>query len=174
MTSLITFLRLLIEGSYRNIVRILFKADRATSMEIRNKVLTLSVEYPPTVIDELCLGCGACAHICPVEAITMVKLDKPVEVIEGYVKEQVPRIDPEKCIYCLNCHDYCTIFALFGEAAPIHPRHVGPAKMTLQELLKKPIKVPPEKLEEFAEIVPRELLRALEARKVGGGGGSGA
>jgi len=167
----IRFFRIMLEGAYRNIARILFAADRATSIEIRNKVLTLSVEPPETVIDELCLGCGACANICPVEAITMVKLEKPVEIIPGYVKEQVPRIDLEKCIFCFNCHDFCPIFALFGEAAPIHPRHVGPAKMTLQELLKKPVKAPKEKVEELAKVLPDQLYKYLLEKR---GGPSGA
>ncbi|MCQ5337225.1 MAG: 4Fe-4S binding protein [Candidatus Methanomethylicia archaeon] len=158
---MITLLRLMLQGAYRNIARILAKADRATSIEIRNKVLNLSVPAWETVLDEMCIGCGACEKVCQTKAITMIKLDKPVEIIEGYKREKVPRIDLMKCVFCLNCHDFCPIFALFGEAAPIHARDVGSPRLTLNEILKKPIKAPPEKIEELKKLIPSEFFKSI-------------
>jgi len=42
---------------------------------------------------ELCISCGACATVCPEEAIS--------EGDETYL------IDPEKCIDCGTCVDEC-------------------------------------------------------------------
>ncbi len=162
---MITFLRLMLQGAYRNFVRIVLRADRATSLEIRNKVLTLSVPPWETVLDEMCIGCAGCAKVCPTQAITMVKLEKPVEIAEGYMREQVPRIDLMKCIFCLNCHDFCPIYSVFGEAAPIHARDVGSPKLTLQEILKKPIRAPPEKIEELKKLIPPETVEFLRGGK---------
>lgn len=139
---MITFLRIMLQGAYRNLLRVFTKADRATSMALRKKILTMSVPPLETVLDEMCIGCAGCYNICPTHAITMVPLEKPVEIVEGYTKTQVPRIDLLRCIFCLNCHDFCPIYSVFGEAAPIHARDVGTPKMTLQEVLKKPIRAP--------------------------------
>lgn len=46
----------------------------------------------------LCTGCGGCANVCPVDAITM-QLDE-----EGFL---YPYIDMEKCIHCNQCDAVC-------------------------------------------------------------------
>lgn len=151
---MITFFRIMLQGAYRNILRILTKADRATSIAIRKNILAMAVPPPDTVLDEMCIGCAGCYNVCPTRAISMVPLEKPLEIAEGYTKTQVPRIDLLKCIFCLNCHDTCPIYSVFGEAAPIHARDVGMPRMTLQEVLKKPIRAPPEKIEELRKLIP--------------------
>ncbi len=155
---MITFLRLMLEGAYKNFVRIVAKSDRATSMEIRKSIVTLSVQPTPTVLDETCIGCSGCFHVCPTKAITMIQLEKPVEIVEGYMRTQLPRIDLLKCVYCLNCHDICPIFSIFGEAAPIHPRDTGSPHLTLQEILKKPVRAPPEKIEALSKLIPEDQM----------------
>lgn len=46
-----------------------------------------------------CCGCGACAAVCPVHAITMASDD------EGFL---YPRIDVQKCCKCGKCRRVCT------------------------------------------------------------------
>lgn len=47
----------------------------------------------------MCCGCTACYHICPVQAISM-ETDE-----EGF---QYPVVDEEKCIHCNRCKTVCT------------------------------------------------------------------
>ena len=51
-------------------------------------------------IENYCSGCGACANICPVNAITM-KMDE-----EGFLR---PVIESEKCINCESCMRVCPV-----------------------------------------------------------------
>jgi len=146
------------------LVRILFHADRATSIEMRRRILSLDVREYQTVSDEMCIGCGACANICPVQAIKMVKLEKPVEVFEGYVKTERPVIDPATCVYCLNCQDYCPTFSVFGEIGAIHPREVGEPKMRIEEVLRKPIRVSPEKMAEIEALLSKSSSEMIARR----------
>ena len=50
------------------------------------------------VEQERCIGCGACASICPVNAIKLVN---------GHAK-----IDAKKCIKCGSCAQFCPVSAI--------------------------------------------------------------
>ena len=50
------------------------------------------------VDEKKCIGCGACASICPVGAIKMVK-GKSV-------------INPSKCVKCGTCEQFCPVGAI--------------------------------------------------------------
>ena len=51
------------------------------------------------MVDEnKCIGCGACASICPVGAITL--------------KNGKATIDKKKCIKCGACQNYCPVGAI--------------------------------------------------------------
>ncbi|MDR2773035.1 MAG: 4Fe-4S binding protein [Elusimicrobiota bacterium] len=47
---------------------------------------------------ELCVGCGACAAVCPTEAIV---LDGPKY-----------KVDEDKCIDCGSCEGQCAVNAI--------------------------------------------------------------
>ncbi|HOP09689.1 MAG TPA: 4Fe-4S dicluster domain-containing protein [Candidatus Methanofastidiosa archaeon] len=156
----------MVKGAYNNISRILFATERKTSIPMRNKILNGEVEYPQVVNDDSCIGCGACANICPVDAITMVELEKPIEITDDYIKEKKPVYDAMKCMYCFQCHDSCPIFAFYGKPGAIHPRHVGEAKINLKELLQRPIVIRDKKeFEEVMNLLDDKAKKLLEGGK---------
>lgn len=56
---------------------------------------------------EMCTGCGACANICPKNAIQM-RMDD-----EGFLQ---PYINKELCIDCKKCENTCPV---------LHPQYVN-------------------------------------------------
>lgn len=50
------------------------------------------------VDEKKCIGCGACASICPQGAIT---------IVNGKSK-----IDPKKCVRCGACQNFCPVEAI--------------------------------------------------------------
>ncbi|HOI39688.1 MAG TPA: 4Fe-4S binding protein [Methanobacterium sp.] len=135
-----------LEGAYTNLKRILFASDRVTDMEVRNMILEGRVTPTEKVAKVSCIGCGGCSNVCPTEAIEMVDLEEPVELMEGLVKTQLPVLNSEKCVTCYYCHDFCPIYALFGEAGTIHPNDVGEIESDISELMEKPVKISEDKI----------------------------
>ncbi len=138
--------RIMLEGTYTNLKRILFASDRVTDMELRSKILEGRIVPTDKVATESCIGCAGCKNVCPTSAIEMVKLETPVELMEGLVKEEIPVIDSLKCVNCYYCHDFCPLYALFGEAGTIHPNDVGDVNPDVREMLEKPVKISDDKL----------------------------
>ncbi len=68
--------------------------------------------YPGTIVTssfiarvdrEACTGCGKCLKACPIDAITLESLEKPIGK-----KRKEPRIDEEICLGCGVCALKCT------------------------------------------------------------------
>lgn len=150
MKNLIT---IFLEGAYSNIKRILFASDRVTDMELRNKILEGRIVPTDKVAEVPCIGCGGCCNACPTDAISMIPLEEPVELMEGLVKRQIPEIDELKCVHCYNCHDFCPLYALFGEAGTIHPNDVGVVESDISKLLEKPVKISDDKIAFIAQFL---------------------
>jgi energy-converting hydrogenase B subunit L len=150
MKNLIT---IFLEGAYSNIKRIFFASDRVTDMELRNKILEGRIVPTDKVAEVPCIGCGGCCNACPTDAISMIPLEEPVELMEGLVKRQIPEIDELKCVHCYNCHDFCPLYALFGEAGTIHPNDVGVVESDISKLLEKPVKISDDKIAFIAQFL---------------------
>ena len=158
------FIRVFLEGIINNSKRILFASDRVTDMEMRNKIMEGRVTPTDKVAEIPCIGCAGCCNACPTNAITMLDLDEPVEIIEGMVKTQIPILNSEKCVTCYYCHDFCPLYALFGKAGTIHPNDVGDVKLDVGELLEKPIKISDDKLTFIAQYLSDSTV--LKKRKI--------
>ena len=150
MKNLIT---IFLEGAYSNIKRIIFASDRVTDMELRNKILEGRIVPTDKVAEVPCIGCGGCCNACPTDAISMIPLEEPVELMEGLVKRQIPEINELKCVHCYNCHDFCPLYALFGEAGTIHPNDVGVVESDISKLLEKPVKISEDKIAFIAQFL---------------------
>ena len=151
-------LKIMLNGAYTNFKRILFAADRVTDMELRNAILTGTVEPDKKVAEEACIGCGGCANVCPTGAVTMKPLQNPVKLKEGWVKTEVPELDPLKCVVCYWCHDFCPIYSFFEQPGTIHPGNVGEISIDTKELLEEPIKISHDKISFIAQYLSDKSL----------------
>lgn len=140
------FIGVIIQGAYTNFKRIFFASDRVTDMDLRKKILSGTVEPTKKVDEVACIGCAGCSNVCPTGAVEMVELDEPVVILDDWVKTQIPKYIPEKCVHCYYCHDFCPIYALFGEAGTIHPNDVGEITVDTHSLLEQPYKISDDKI----------------------------
>ncbi len=155
-----------LEGAYTNLKRILFASDRVTDMELRSMILEGRVKPTEKVAEVPCIGCGGCCNACPTEAIEMVDLDEPVELMEGMTKTKIPVLNSEKCVYCYYCHDFCPLYALFGEAGTIHPNDVGIVELDISQLLEKPVKISEDKIAFISQyLADNTIIRKREDEK---------
>ncbi len=85
------------------------------SKACRSKVVTTQYPFSPIEVAEgfrgkpviefdKCMGCGACAAVCPPEAITVTR-DKEKGVLTW-------RIFYGRCIFCGRCHEVCPLGAI--------------------------------------------------------------
>ncbi|MGZ4857662.1 MAG: 4Fe-4S dicluster domain-containing protein [Methanobacteriaceae archaeon] len=155
-----------LEGAYTNLKRILFASDRVTDMELRSMILEGRVKPTEKVAEVPCIGCAGCCNACPTEAIEMVDLEEPVELMEGLTKTQIPVLHSEKCVNCYYCHDFCPLYALFGEAGTIHPNDVGLVESDISQLLEKPVKISEDKIAFISQyLADNTILRKREKEK---------
>lgn len=151
-------IKIALEGAFTNFKRIFFKSERVTDMELRNDILTGNVKACDKVAEEACIGCGGCANVCPTKAITMKKLNSAQWLADGWAKTEVPELNSEKCIVCYYCHDFCPVYALFGEKATIHPNNVGEVDINIKELIKEPVKISDDKLKFISQFLADKTI----------------
>ncbi|MDR2873411.1 MAG: 4Fe-4S binding protein [Methanobrevibacter sp.] len=146
-------IRIILEGSYQNFKRIFFKSNRVTDTKIRNDILNGNVKPTDKVAEISCIGCGGCSNVCPTGAIDMKNLENEEKLMDGWIKTQIPELNSEKCVFCYYCHDFCPIYALFGEKATIHPNDVGEVSLKLDELMNQPVKISEDKLKFISQFL---------------------
>ncbi len=60
----------------------------------------------PKYFEEYCIGCGACAEVCPANAITVKDPEEPVDIDKNTPIRKIEcRYD--FCNFCGNCEAYC-------------------------------------------------------------------
>jgi len=72
-----------------------------------------STNYQPRIVTELCNGCGKCANICPVEAMTLVSANDPHKP-----NKRKAKLDADVCLGCGVCVRVCPTKGLLLEARP--------------------------------------------------------
>lgn len=73
-----------------------------------------TTNYIPKVTLEQCVGCGKCAKVCPILAISMKEKDGAASA-----KKKFPVIDEEICLGCGVCARNCAAKAIHLERRPI-------------------------------------------------------
>jgi Pyruvate/2-oxoacid:ferredoxin oxidoreductase delta subunit len=61
-----------------------------------------TTNFLPVIDRSGCTGCGSCADVCPVEAMTLVSANDP-----GRPKRKETRLDAERCLGCGLCAAQC-------------------------------------------------------------------
>ncbi len=56
----------------------------------------------PRYVEEECIGCGACAQVCPANAIEVT------ELVSGSSGKRKLTVHHDHCIFCGQCQRYCT------------------------------------------------------------------
>lgn len=96
---------------------------RLTSLEMRignaQSPGSMQPRWKASVDTQRCVGCGTCASVCPMEAITI---------------DEQARIDTESCIGCGRCVQECPEGALSLQPLQIPGQHQRPFERSFQHV----------------------------------------
>ena len=90
---------------------LLFRGRGGLWGRLRGAVVQRAVCPHPAVRRDACVGCGACARICPAKAIVL--------------RDRLPVIDRRACIHCFCCQEFCSKGAM-EQRRPILARLLNP------------------------------------------------
>ncbi len=123
---------------------------RALFMMIRNSLRRPVTQMYPTVkpkmppryrgrhifYDELCIGCGLCAKVCPNNTIVMLER---TEQTDPKLRHR-PIIDLNRCIFCGYCAEVCPAKCLFmGHAYEMAAHSKGELLFTYEGMVRSPL-----------------------------------
>lgn len=74
-----------------------------------------------------CCGCTGCAAVCPTDAISMIPDNA------GF---KYPKLDPDKCIGCLQCEKVCGFESPTKSSNNIFPKFFGARQKNFKEVMK--------------------------------------
>ncbi len=60
----------------------------------------------PKYFEEYCVGCGACAEVCPANAISVIDPEEPLKKGETLTKRRI-ELRYDMCNFCGNCQAHC-------------------------------------------------------------------
>jgi hydrogenase-4 component H len=90
----------------REAIKSLFSRPYTTKFPLKPHEAFDGFRGKPKYFEEYCVGCGACAQVCPANAIKVVDPEEPVIKLDPVpMRRIVLRYDT--CIFCGNCQANC-------------------------------------------------------------------
>ena len=90
----------------REAIKSLFSEPYTTKFPFKPHEAFDGFRGKPKYFEEYCVGCGACAQVCPANAIKVVDPEEPVTKLNPVPKRRIV-LRYDTCIFCGNCQANC-------------------------------------------------------------------